>query len=185
MDDILLTRNDMADLADNIESLQNNLKQITVENQILSLKLDEQIDRNMRETLFIHGVPGAENSWENTKNKLSAFILELSNHKLKCDEIYNAIVRAHRDGKDNKSIFVKVNNNAMVDVIKSLRFKNQNVYINQMRSPLVSARIKNGVNLRKQLKNHEGRQWNIFVNEKVQLMVKKPGEDKYSVYKQF
>ena len=88
MDDILLTRNDMADLADNIESLQNNLKQITVENQILSLKLDEQIDRNMRETLVIHGVPGAENSWENTKNKLSAFISELSNHKLKCDKIY-------------------------------------------------------------------------------------------------
>ena len=50
MDDILLSRNDMADLADNIESLQNNLKQITVENQILSLKLDEQIDRNMGET---------------------------------------------------------------------------------------------------------------------------------------
>ena len=51
-----------------------------------------------RERLCIHGVPGTENSWEITRIKLSTFISDLSEQKLKSDDIYNTIVRSHRGG---------------------------------------------------------------------------------------
>ena len=34
-------------------------------------------------------------------------------------------------------------------------------------------------------KKNEGMYWNMYINNKVQLMVKKAGETKYSLYKQF
>ena len=137
--------------------LKSNLQQMSEENQPSALKLDDQIDCNMRETLVIHGVPGTENSWENNRIKLSIFLADLSEQKLTSDIIYNSIIRSHRDGKDNQAIFVKLNSNFMVDEIKSLRLKKHSVFINQMRSPLVTARIKKGLDIRKNLKNNEGK----------------------------
>ena len=82
------------------------------------------------------------------------------------------------------SIFVKFINGDMVSHVKSLRFKRKNIFINQLRSPLVNERIMKGRNLIKVLKNGEGRLWRMYINDNVQL-VRKPGDNKYSFYKQF
>ena len=47
------------------------------EHETLVKTLDEQIDRGMRETLIITGVLGMENSWVDTKEKLSTFLADL------------------------------------------------------------------------------------------------------------
>ena len=149
----------------------------------LETLIDEQTDRNMRETLVISGVPGSEKNWEATKCMLAKFLEELSDWKLHQDLIYNSIVRAHR-GKDNL-IFVKFCNDSVFTDIKRLNFKKKDIYINQMRSPLVTKRIKKALSLRKLLKDGEGSKWKMFVNDKIELMVNRPGETKYSRYKVF
>ena len=41
-------------------------------------KLDEQIDRSMRETAIIKGTSGSETTWEETRNKLADTLSTLS-----------------------------------------------------------------------------------------------------------
>ena len=128
----------------------------------------------MRETLIISGIEGHDKTWEGTRDLLSRKLEEVSENTINKDTISSAIIRAHRGGKDRKAIFVKFNNSYMVN-------KRKSVYISQMRSPFVTARIKKALILRKSLKGG----WLMYVNDKVELMIKRPGEFKYKVYKSF
>ena len=49
----------------------------------LEQDLDDQIDRNLRETVVIHGIEGQEKEWEATKILLSTYLEELCEHKQK------------------------------------------------------------------------------------------------------
>ena len=60
---------------DAIKGLQSDLEK-------LSIELDEQTDRNMRETLVIHGVGGAETSWEDTTDVLCNYLSDISKGEL-------------------------------------------------------------------------------------------------------
>ena len=113
--------------------------------------IDDQTDHNMRETLIISGIEGHDKTWEETRDLLSQKLEEVSENTINKDTISSAIIRAHRGGKDRKAIFVKFNNSYMVNKIKSLNFKRKGVYISQMRSPFVTARIKKALILRKSL----------------------------------
>ena len=97
----------------------------------------------MRETLVIHGVGGAEKSWEETTDVICSHLTEISNGELSYSSLYNTIVRAHRGGKDNKAIFVKFNNSFTVNQVKKLRTA-RGVYINQLRSRMINDRLKKG-----------------------------------------
>ena len=143
------------------------------EHAVLASQLDDQIDRNMRETLAVHGIGGNEKSWEETRAKLSDYLSELSQEMNK-DEIYDSIIRAHR-GPNSNSIFVKFNDGYVVNHVKALRTE-RGVYINQMRSPMVKRRVKESVRVKKMLKANDGKNWKMYVNDKVQLMIRKPDD---------
>ena len=70
--------------ANTFEIGQHNdvIKQLQKDHEKLSIELDEQTDRNMRETLVIHGVGGAEKSWEETTDVICSHLTEISNGEL-------------------------------------------------------------------------------------------------------
>ena len=189
-DNIVTNIEDIAAANYAITDLNEKIKTMETEHSKLVLKLDDQIDRNMRETLVINGVDGNEKTWEETKTKLCSLLVELDDiHKYSNEDYSRNIVRGHHGGKNNRkigaSIFAKFLNDDMVGYVKSLRFKRASIYINQLRSPCVSERIKKGREMIKNLKNGEGQLWRMFINDNVQLVVKKPGDNNYNFYKQF
>ena len=66
-----------------------------------------------------------------------------------------------------------------------LNFKREGIYINQLRSPLVTDRIKEALAFRKTLKDGDGKDWKMFVNDRLDLMIKRPDDTKYTRYKSF
>ena len=105
----------------------------------------------MRETLIINGIDGFEKTREETKTKLCKLLVEVSDDIDEDDshsynDIYNNIVRAHRGKKKDEGYtpnYVKYLTGDMVGFVKSLHFKRKNLYINEMRSPLVNAGVLN------------------------------------------
>ena len=81
-EDISLLHSKIADLEENI-----NLKSITINE--MTNKLDEQIDRSMRETAIINGISGSETTWEETRNKLADTLSPLyhNNHLISIKKI--------------------------------------------------------------------------------------------------
>ena len=183
VEEIKATNGQLKDLSEKIVHLKTLMRIQESEMEKLDNKIDEQLDHNMRETLVISGIPGAEKDWEATKKLLARYIEELSDYKLDKNKIYNSIAQAHRGNKD--AIFVKFSNNLILQDVKGLNFRRKNVYINQLRSPIVAGQIKKALIERKALQEGEGAKWKMFVNDNVQLMVKRPGEDRYTRYKQF
>ena len=172
--DVLANKNTIADLSDSIGMLK-------AENEKLAKGLDEQIDRNMRETVIVGGVTGSEKSWEETKAKLAETLYSLETKKVNAAEerynyndFYYGIVRAHRGGKGNhaKQIYAKFGSQQMVEHVKSLSFVNKDIFINQMRSPMISERLFNG---RKHIETLKGltdsKQWKMYMNDRCQLMI--------------
>lgn len=185
-DKIYTNTNDIANASFEIKNLADSMHRLQNEYEKLNMSLDNQIDRGMRETLIINGIPGKEKIWEETKNILANTLETIDDSKkFSQDDYKKNIVRAHRGGKDGTSIYVKFTTSEMVNHVKSLRFKRGGLYINQMRSPIINGRILKGRNLIKTLKNTEGPQWKMYINDNIQLMAKKPGDITYSVYKQF
>ena len=185
MEDIKILSFDGDALNQRVVDLQNKIKNKDIELDQLQNLIDDQTDHNMRETLIISGIEGHDKTWDETRDLLSRKLEEVSENTINKDTISSAIIRAYRGGKDRKAIFVKFNNSYMVNKIKSLNFKRKGVYISQMRSPFVTARIKKAPILRKSLKGGDGKNWLMYVNDKAELMIKRPGEFKYKVYKSF
>ena len=179
-----------------ISELSNTIKQLEKDNEMLANSLDEQIDRNMRETLIFSGIGGTEKTWDETKKTLAKTLESLEKKKVtNADDRYTrqdfsyAIVRAHRGGKGKKNennVYAKFNSQELVDHIKTLAFADKNIFINQMHSPKVNERLYKGRQLIKTLKaSAASKTWKLYMNDRCQLMCKKPGEERYIVYKQF
>ena len=99
---------------------------------------------------------------------------------------YGSINRAHRGKKgtrDELTIYVKVNSNEALTQIKNLRFMKKDLFINQMRSPMVRERVKKGLDIIKAYKSNPGKEkFKMYVSDSLNIMVKKPGDQKYSVF---
>ena len=179
-----------------LDNLVNKVNKLEEDNVRLAKSLDEQIDRNMRETLIFTGISGSEKSWDETKNKLAQTLAKLEKKKVAekddqytYDDFYEGIVRAHRGGKGQKGenkIFAKFSSQQIVDHVKTLSLGIKDIYINQMHSPMVNERLYNGRKLIKTLKaSAASKTWKMHMNDRCQLMHKKPGDDRYVMYKQF
>ena len=98
-------------------------------------------------------------------------------------------MRAHRGTKgkkDENRIYAKFVSAEMVDYVKSLTFVNKNIFMNQMRSPMVNARLFRGrTQIRTMKETDEYRGSKMYMNDRCQLMLKKPGTASYVKYKQF
>ena len=96
MEDIAATTHDVKVLHDKVQLMEST-------HHNLVLKLDDQIDRNMRETLVINGVDGNEKTWDETKTILCDLLNELDdNGKFSKVDYQRNIVRAHRGEKNNR-----------------------------------------------------------------------------------
>lgn len=202
----LLTNNN-ARIETNIVDINSNkfeignvvvqINKLKKDNDDLNKKLDEQIDRNMRETLIFDGIKGGdERAWANTKHQLATTLTRLENKYVReederytYDDFYSYIVRAHRGTKgkkDDNKIYAKFNASDIVDHIKELSFTERNIFINQMRSPMINKRLYEGRQEIKILKQTpESQSWRMHMNDRCQLMVKKAGDQRYSLHKQF
>ena len=137
-------------------------------------KLDDQMDRSMRETAIIKGISGSETTWEDPRKKLADTLATLSRQHPP-DYYKNNIVRAHRGkGKAKDLVFVKFCNSESLTEAKIIAGKaKQGIFVDQMRSPLVRKRISTALAERKALKQGVGKNWFMYVNDQVKLMVKK------------
>ena len=189
IDDIKTNKYEISELKDTIKKLERD-------NETFSKSLDEQIDRNMRETLIFSGIGGSDKAWDDTKNILADTLTKLEKKKVtkaqdryEFDDFFHGIVRAHRGGKGRKgenNIYTKYSSQELVDHIKTLSFVSREIFINQMHSPMVNERIYKGRQLIKTLKvSDASKSWKMYMNDRCQLMHKKPGEEKYTLYKQF
>ena len=176
--------------------MKTKVELLEKDNEQLAKSLDEQIDRNMRETLIFSGVDGTEKTWDETKDKLARTLAKLEQKKVakpeerySVDDFFDGIVRAHRGGKGRKDankIFAKFSSQQMVDHIKTLSHVNRDLFINQMHSPMVNQSLYDSRKLIKTLRgSHASKHWKLYMNDRCQLMCKRQGEDKYVMYKQF
>ena len=150
----------------------------------------------MRETLIFTGIGGSDRKWDETKKILADTLTKLEKKKItdaderyEFDGFFDGIVRAHRGGKGSKgenNIYAKFSSQELVDHIKTLSLVNRDIFINQMHSPMVNERLFKGRQLIKTLKGSDAsKSWKMYMNDRCQLMYKRPGEDKYVMYKQF
>ena len=188
--EILAIKNELTELKQSVNMLQK-------ENERLTNSLDEQIDRGMRETLVFSGkgLGKREKSWEETLQHLAKTLTSLEEKKVAKKEdrytyndFYDGVVRIHR-GKlinDDNNIYAKFSSQILVDHIKTLSHVKKDIYISQLHSPQVNERLFHGRNLMRTLRKADGsKSWKMFLNDRCQLMHKKPGDQKYTMYKQF
>ena len=146
----------------NFEAIQKNNQNINDDLlkkcEALTKDLDDQTNRNMRNTLVFYGIrESTEEDWDKTSKTLATYLSKLTRNK-KLNQITYDIDRAHRsannpDKKDEpRPIFAKfttwknaqfyksliINNN------KSLKTKNKHstVFVDQLYSKTVSKRRK-------------------------------------------
>ena len=77
------------------------------------------------------------------------------------------------------------NSEALTEAKLITRKANKGIFVDQMRSPLIRKRISRALEERKALKQGIGKNWQMFVNDLVKLMVKKTGDTRYNIHKSF
>ena len=168
-----MSRQDSNSQKQEIEELQNSM--------------EDQINRGMRSTLIFKGIKEEENefSWEDTTNVLANQLSPILN----CDpmQIVGDIERAHRGkGSKSRNIYVKFNSWKASDqisklIIKANRSKITHITVSQMYGPKTTAIMNEKLKLRKDIiKDHKA--WKMYVAYPGTLMLKKPGEKKFTAF---
>lgn len=198
----------ISEIVDRVEDLQTEQQGYAAKIKYLEDKLDDQVNRSMRSTLVIKGIEGTESSWEDTKNKLSNIISNLTENK-SANIIESWIERAHRLKRNNTSnsnndtnnnpnrarpinIVAKFTSWKHSEEVKRIIInynKNKNndnqprIYVEQLQSNLAS-RTNEAKKYRKELRLQHP-DWLMYVSHPARLFGKKPGEDKYAILKEF
>lgn len=168
----------------------------------LEYRLDDQVNRGMRETLVFKGIDGKEGTWSDTANKL-AHVISSMDEITTLEDVKTWIDRAHRAkersdpdrqiqnrspniiakfcswklAERTKSIIINYNKNNTTNTYK-------NVYVEQLQSKLLMGRNNDAKVFRKDIKQ-KNPEWKLYVEHPAKLMVKKPGDRVYSVLKEF
>ena len=158
--------------------------------------LNKQIDGGLRNHIVFHGIAKASNErhwdWEHTTKLLSQWLADNSD---KDSHYYDsAIERAHRgSGNPEKSGPPPIHCKLRWRVAAQIRdlfikkgHKIGNVTIKDMFSQATQDRVNTAMVYRKQLRGAEGgKELKLKVDYPARLMVKAPGENKYSLKKAF
>ena len=152
---------------------------------------DDQINRNARSTLIIHGVKfylRNEKNWNDTENVLATTLCtQFSWNK---DQFAHDIERAHRGNYKNpnspvhaKFLSWKVAQGVLESIIKANREGKITIFTSQKYSKKVQDRKNSLLLKRKEFKEDEVRKtWKSYVKFPGVLMVKKPTDEKYKVF---
>ena len=181
--------------------LQAKLNETESANQILTDQLDDQINRNLRCTLIFKGIMENEHetSYEATASILANTIAKIDPTLLPEDIIKN-IDRAHRTAKNKnrntvnsgprpiiaKFLSWKYSQDIIKRIIQNNRSSTENkVFVTQMYSPRVTARINEALKYRKEILKHDNTK-SMYVAYPAKLMGKDKGtKEPYKLVKSF
>ena len=182
-----------------VKSFETKLQDVTETNSILTKKikvlearLEDQINRSCRKTLIVKNVPEEVNeTWEKTKKLVANILNKVCKTNIKPEE---NIERAHR-GKKNPilkkprdihiSLFDWNDADDIISGFKKYGLSNpQRIFVEQRYGPDTTWRRNQAMILRKQLKE-ERKISSGYVAYPAKLLVKKFGDDKYSLHKDF
>ena len=152
-----------------INDLHEQISQLTV-------NLNDQKDRSMRDTLVIRGIAETEKeTWKETSVNLINYIAQIST--LSKDDIEYNVDRAHRgkatnpNRKDPRPIFVKFNTwkfaqEVMYLIIDSNKQRKSNVFVSQLYCEATTEKMNAALKMRKEL---------IKLHPDTEMFVKYPG----------
>lgn len=184
-----------------IKNSDDMIKQLKNELAKISARQDEHQDREMRSTLIFRDIPfdpKTENSWEDTKVKLSS---EISNHcpSLRFDQIKNSIDRCHRNlnrnpppnNKSVPSISVKFktwkdSNDTLQRIIEQNKSKkNKHINVSQQYSEQTTKRRNEALKRRKELmKENQNKEFRLIYPAKL-LARKKHSKEQFELVEEF
>ena len=112
--------------------------------------------------------------------------------QIQLHQILSQIERAHRSTTEShstyRSIIVNFSDWGFSEDIKSAFVKapkdENRIYVSQMYSPVIASRRNDAMKKRRKLKN-KGKDTQGYIKYPATLMIKKPGDPKYSVYQEF
>ena len=159
---------------------------------LLEKKLEDQINRSCRKTLIVKGIPEEANeTWEQTRNLVATQINNICKTNI---EPESNIERAHRGKKTphlhkHRDIHLCLYDwndaDSILKGFKKFGLKNrEKIFIEQRYGPDTTWRRNKAMILRKQLKE-EKRITSGYVAFPAKLMVKKVGDDRYTLHKDF
>lgn len=164
--------------------------------KILEDDLDDQINRSMRETVVFKNIPGSESSWEETAKVLCRCINECDGN-IPEGEAWDMIERAHRvkskvEHKGPDIIVAKFIDWKSSELIKDIFTKRNTKMgkrgINITAEPLQSKKLLARSNAAKKFWKEQkllNPNWKMFVAHPAKLLLKRPGENSYKVFREF
>ena len=190
--------NEILRLKSTVETLVDTNKVQAKAIAVLTERVEERTNRQLRNTLVFKGIPEPEyeRTWEDTKSVLAEAVASTL-PGLDVSITRRLFERAHRsrftgiDGskKGKRNIFVRVFNwndsEKLKDDFRKARVQNNNLSISceQKFGPLTSARRNHALSIRKDLKRN-GDIFSGYIAYPAKLMIKKTNSktEKYSVY---
>ena len=170
----------------------NEVTSVSIRIKELEKKIEDRTNRQLRKTLVFRNVAedASEQSWSDTTKLVATKISGLLS--IPFDEAKHLIDRCHRGG--NPSFYKKSNRVrpiyvAMIrwdtceELVKASRGQSD-VFIDYKYGPLTTARRNMALKKRKELKS-TGEIVSGFIKFPAVLMGKKPGEDRFSIIKDF
>ena len=175
-----------------LHNLKNEINKVENNSSNLSSLVSDNINRSMRSTLIIKGLPEDQGeTWENTTTKLINTLAEMDGN-LNKDVISDDIERAHRGGKQNRNrprlLFVKFHSWKKSELYRSIickhsrENKDSTIIADQMYSQDVTKRRNEALKYRRELINN-GDKRKMYIRFPAKLMVK--NDSKYSLLKEF
>lgn len=84
---------DIDSFSDRLSAAEISIEELTTENNVLQLRINELEDQSRRNNLIFHGIPDAKEPWKETESKLNTLLADAH-----ISLPSNAIERAHRLG---------------------------------------------------------------------------------------
>ena len=173
--------------------LENDNALLKGEVSVLAQRLDEQVDRSLREHLTIIGIPrqNTEKSWSDTEEVLVNWLDEHTD--MSAEYLRSNIVRCHRGADPVSEYFVHPVINCRFSwkvadtIFRALGggFETDSVKIKNKFSKGTQARVNRALLKRKELKNGELSNWKLFIKYPATLMGKGPEAQRYTVLNKF
>jgi hypothetical protein len=160
--EILTLKNQLISLQNDIKHVKENNKNFKQTQESLDLKIEDQTNRSMRNTLIFRGIKEDLNeNWPTTENKLIKVLIDHA--KIHPQKAVRMVERAHRGKKTHNNspahIFAKFydwkDSQYVIQAFQSTnksKYMGMNVFVNQMYSPTLTARRNDALLTRKQLK---------------------------------
>ena len=194
-------RTQMANFSNQTSEIQE-LKKSTLElrkaNEKLEEKLEEQTNRGLRNTLIFKNIEEEKDEkWKETTEKVVTAIKKASKNSVTFEDALDMIERSHRGNQKNKNktakdrrprpVYALISDWRHAEQLREYflkKPKSMNIFCEQMYGPRTTWRRNKALAKRKEMKAN-GEITSGFVSYPAKLMVKKRGNDSYTLEHDF